>query len=158
MILWRPKSLSCLSICKACLHISWNAARIFVKQYWCVLLQFVGTLQLWLEFDDSIWHFVFYVNFLCLNRYLFLEQKVLQKIKLRLMLGSLFLKHYSFRYNKWNSTNAPELLRYVYCTFSSLFTFSRRTRSTFQLKVVNCVLLCVNVYSTTATACQSNCS
>jgi len=54
------------------------------------------------------------MNFLSLNSYLFLELKVLQNNKLRLMPGSLFLKHYSFRYNKRSSTKAPELQRYVY--------------------------------------------
>ena len=97
MIWWRPKSISYLSVCKACLHVSWNVDRIFVEQYWYILLIFVGTLQLWLKFDDNIWHFVFYMNFLSLNSYLLLEQKVLQNNKLRLMPDSLFLTHYNFR-------------------------------------------------------------
>ena len=51
------------------------------------------------------------------------------------MLGSLFVKHYSFRYNKRNRTNAPELLRYVHI-FQFVCFFSRRIRSTFQPKLL----------------------
>ena len=45
---------------------------------------------------------------------IFLEQKGLLNNKLHLVLSSLFLKRYSFRYNKWNSTNAQGLC-IVYC-------------------------------------------
>jgi hypothetical protein len=135
------QNVSCLSVCKACLHVSWKAERISVKQYWCILLKCAGTLQLLLEFSYNIWHSVFYMNFLSLNRYLFLEQKVLHDNKLCLMLGSLFLKHYIFRYNKRNSTDTPELLPYVYI-FQFVYFFSRRIRSTFQPKLL-IVLFCM---------------